>query len=324
MDTQKKRVNILSIDGGGIRGIIPAVILEGLQEALGRPLHEVFDLIAGTSTGGIIAVAIGTKSKPDGQPFAPSDLVKFYVDQGPAIFRKHWYTWFTDLFGPKYSAAPLEKVLQTAFREVRFSTALTRLLISSYDLQKQLPFFFKSDRIIEPGDAWDWPIATIARATSAAPTFFPPLFLKDKLGQTYTLVDGGIYVNNPAMAAFAEARNLHPHATEFIVVAVGTGDTHAKITFKEARKWGLFGWANEIIPVMMDGVSEAVDYELENLPECKYHRLQVPKLPPASNKMDDVSRLNLKHLKLVAREYVEAREVEIAGIARDLLETLSS
>ncbi|HEV3220782.1 MAG TPA: patatin-like phospholipase family protein [Candidatus Acidoferrales bacterium] len=322
MTTDKKRINVLSIDGGGIRGIIPAVILESLQKALGQPLHEVFDLIAGTSTGGIIAVAIGTKAKPDGLPYAPSDLVKFYVEQGPAIFRKHWYTWFMDLFGPKYSAGPLEKVLQAAFRDVMFSTALTRLLISSYDLQVQLPFFFKSDKIIQPGDAYDWPIATIARGTSAAPTFFPPLLLNDADGQkTYTLVDGGIYVNNPAMAAFAEGRHLHPDATEFIVVAVGTGDTQANITYKEARKWGLFGWANEIIPVMMDGVSEAVDYELNNLPECIYHRLQVPALPPASNKMDDVSKENLANLQLVARKYVQANETEIAKIARELLAT---
>jgi patatin-like phospholipase/acyl hydrolase len=317
MTTDRKRINILSIDGGGIRGIIPAVILESLQKALGRELHEVFDLIAGTSTGGLIALAIGTAAN-SGKPYAPSDLVQFYVQQGPDIFHKHWFTWITDLLWPKYSAAPLEKALQTRFGDVMFSTALKPLLISSYDLQSQQPFFFKSSEIPSKPD-FDWPIAKIARATSAAPTFFPPLLLMDAKGQTFTLVDGGIYVNNPAMAAFAEARRLFPGASEFIVVSVGTGNVQDHITYKMARSWGLFGWAKQIVPVMMDSVSEAVDYELGSMPGCTYCRLQVEHLPPASNAMDDVSKTNLENLQLAAGNYVRENQSLIAQISRKLL-----
>ncbi len=222
MPTHRKRINVLSIDGGGIPGIIPAVILKSIQKALGRPLHDFFDLIAGTSTGGIIALAIGTRAKA-GEPYAPGELINFYVEKDPKIFHKHWSAWLTGLFWPRYSAAPLEKVLESTFKDVIFSTALVRLLISSYELQSQRPFFFKSSEI-PTNPAYDWPIAKIARATSAVPTLFPPALLIDKNWKQFTLVDGGIYVNNPAMAAFAEARCLFPNASEFIVVSAGTND----------------------------------------------------------------------------------------------------
>lgn len=101
----------------------------------------------------------------------------------------------------------------------------------------------------------------IARATSAAPTFFPA-FRLTRANEAYTLVDVGIFVNNPGMAAYAEARNLYPEESEFLIVSVGTGDRNDRITYREAKGWGLLGWANQIVPVMMDSVSEAVDYEL--------------------------------------------------------------
>src|SRR5437879_669145 len=97
-----KRINVLSIDGGGIRGIIPARILSAIEDGIGQPLHKVFDLIAGTSTGGIIALGIGTIAN-GGSPYRPADLVAYYVENGPKIFRKGLLTPIKSFFGPKYS-----------------------------------------------------------------------------------------------------------------------------------------------------------------------------------------------------------------------------
>src|SRR5690348_12496693 len=170
-----KRIKVLSVDGGGIRGIIPAVILGQLQERLGKVLWQAFDLIAGTSTGGIIALGIGTACKDDG-PYSPAELENLYVQYGPAIFRKSLLTPLKQLFGPKYSPAALEAVLEKFFGEIEFRSALKPLLISSYDLRGQLPFFFKSHKI-ETNPSYNWKLRQIARATSAAPTYFPPLHL---------------------------------------------------------------------------------------------------------------------------------------------------
>ena len=296
-------IKVLAIDGGGIRGIIPAYILSEIQKRLALDLFQVFDLIAGTSTGGIIALGIGTRCKNNG-PYSPSELVDLYVQNGPEIFKKNLLTPERQVVLPKYSPDALQAALAQFFQDIEFQTALTPLLISSYDLQGQLPFFFKSHRIA--GDpAFNWKLTEIARATSAAPTFFPPLHLT-RGNEDYALVDGGIFVNNPSMAAYAEARSLYPDATQITVVSVGTGDRQDQIAYASAKDWGLLGWAKQIVPVFMDSVSEAVDYELRALPGCTYYRLQVPHLQDASSDMDDVDPENLKNLQGVAEEYVSS------------------
>ena len=310
-------IKVLAIDGGGIRGIIPAVILTEIQKRLGLDLFKIFDLIAGTSTGGIIALGIGTKCKNNG-PYSPSELVDLYVQNGPEIFKKNFLTPERQVVLPKYSPDALEAALAQFFQNAEFQSALTPLLISSYDLQGQLPFFFKSHKIA--GDpAYNWKLTAIARATSAAPTFFPPLHLT-RGDKDYALVDGGVFVNNPSMAAYAEARSLYPDATRFIVVSVGTGDRQDQITYASAKDWGLLGWAKQIVPVFMDSVSEAVDYELNALPGCTYHRLQVPHLQEASSDMDDVEPENLKNLQSVAEDYVSSIADDLARICSELKE----
>ena len=312
-----KSIKILAIDGGGIRGIIPAVLLREFEKRLGQQLWQTFDLIAGTSTGGIIELGIGTNCN-QGKPYAAGDLVDLYVQNGPAIFKKSFLTPERELVLPKYSPDSLEAALAKFFQNTEFQSARTPLLISSYDLQSQLPFFFKSHRIAaDPG--YNWKVRDIARATSAAPTYFPPLHLASG-AKDYALVDGGVFVNNPSMAAYAEARTLYRDATQFKIVSVGTGDRQDQITYASAAEWGLLGWAKQIVPVLMDSVSEAVDYELNSLGGCSYYRLQISNLQEASSDMDDVTPENLANLQAVAEEFVSSSGELLARICADLQE----
>ena len=313
--TEAKSIKVLTIDGGGIRGIIPAIILDELQKRLSQALWQAFDLIAGTSTGGIIALGVGTRCK-DGQPYAPDELVDLYVQNGPSIFKKNLVTAEREIILPKYSPDSLEAVLGQFFADTQFDAALTPLLISSYDLQGQIPFFFKSHKIARDPN-YNWNVTDIARATSAAPTFFPPLHLV-RGNDDYTLIDGGVFVNNPAMAAYAEARSLYPDSGRIMVVSLGTGDRQDQITYASAKDWGLLGWAKQIVPVFMDSVSEAVDYELNALPGCTYYRLQVPDLQEASSDMDDVTPENLANLQTVARDYLSRSSNVLDTICTEL------
>ena len=308
-------IKVLAVDGGGIRGIIPAVILSELQKRLGRELCQTFDLIAGTSTGGIITVGIGTACN-NGKPYSPQQLVDLYVQNGAAIFQKNIFTPERELVLPKYSPAGLEAVLERFFGDTQFKSALTPLLVSSYDLQSQLPFFFKSHRIAASDD-YNWWVRDIARATSAAPTFFPPFHLQ-RGKEDYALVDGGIFVNNPSMAAYIEARKLYPDARKVVVISVGTGDRQDQIKYAQAKDWGLLGWAKQIVPVLMDSVSEAVDYELQNLPECTYYRLQVKNLPLAAGEMDNVAPENLATLQTLAKNYLSSQSALLNQICAEL------
>ncbi len=316
-ESQTKSIKVLAIDGGGIRGIIPAVILSELQKRLGKELWQAFDLIAGTSTGGIIALGIGTACN-NGGPYSPDQLVGMYVQNGPAIFRKTWVTPERELILPKYSPEALETTLETFFKDTDFRSALTPLLISSYDLQSQLPFFFKSHRIAASPE-YNWKVVSLARATSAAPTFFPPYHLI-KGAEDYALVDGGVFVNNPSMAAYAEARSLYPDASEVVVVSAGTGNRQDSIKFAAAEKWGLIGWAKEIVPVLMDSVSESVDFELKTMLGTNYCRLQVDDLQEASSEMDDVSPENLANLQAVAKRYVSSNSGYLDDVCAKLEE----
>ncbi len=312
---EAKTIHVLSIDGGGIRGIIPAIILDALQKRVGKQPRESFDLIAGTSTGGIITVGIGTACN-QGKPYTPQELVGLYVQNGATIFKKSFLEALKELEAPKYSPDGLEEVLAKYFGETEFKTAFTPLLVSSYDLQTQMPFFFKSHRIAADS-SWNWPVRQIARATSAAPTFFPPFHLV-RGQEDYALVDGGVFVNNPAMAAYVEARRLYPDAKNVLVVSVGTGDRQDQITYDAAKGWGLIGWARRIVPVLMDSVSEAVDYELENLPECTYYRLQVKSLPQTASDMDNVTPENIANLQAIAKKYVTDHSDDLDKVAATL------
>jgi len=122
------------------------------------------------------------------------------------------------------------------------------------------------------------------------------------------------------MAAYAEARTLYPDATEITVVSVGTDDRQDQITYAAAKDWGLLGGAKQIAPVLMDSVSEAVDYELRALLGCTYYRLQVPHLQKASSDMDDVDPENLKNLQDVAEEYVSSISDVLTKMCTELAE----
>jgi patatin-like phospholipase/acyl hydrolase len=307
-------IKVLAVDGGGIRGIIPAILIDALQQRICKEPSQTFDLIAGTSTGGIITVGIGTACN-NGKPYSPQQLIDLYVQNGAAIFQKNIFTPERELILPKYSPAGLEAVLQKFFGDTQFSSALTPLLVSSYDLQSQLPFFFKSHRIAANKN-YDWWVRDVARATSAAPTFFPPFHLA-RGTDDYALVDGGVFVNNPSMAAYVEARMLYPGA-KVVVVSVGTGDRQDQIKYAQAKDWGLVGWAKQIVPVLMDSVSEAVDYEMQNLPECTYYRLQVENLPPSAADMDNVAPENIADLQRLARDFVAAQGPLLDKISAEL------
>lgn len=312
-----RRINILSIDGGGIRGVMPAVILDQIEQEVG-PLVSAFDLIAGTSTGGIIALGIGAAIK-EGKPLAPKDLLALYHNKSAQIFPQGFFHALKGYLGPKYPSDGIEKALQGQYGDARLKSALTPLLIASYDLQTQTPFFFKSEKAkVDPG--YDWPVWQVARATSAAPTFFPPLHLVGN-GGDYALVDGGIYANNPAVAAYAEARHLYRDATEFVIVSVGTGDRKDSITYDQAKNWGLVGWAKQLIPVIMDSVSEAVDYELDWIvgatANCKHYRLQ-PKIKAASPDIDNISPTNLNNLETDARTFLQENSARMQEIYKEV------
>jgi patatin-like phospholipase/acyl hydrolase len=314
-------IRILSIDGGGIRGLIPAMVLAELERKTGRPICTLFDLIAGTSTGGILALAL-TKPDAAGTPaFSAARLVELYEREGETIFSPAWHRWpiigfLYDLFFVRYSARNVGRVLRQYFGDTRLSEAITPLLVTAYDLEKRDPWLFKSEKAKIRSDH-DFPMHQAAYATSAAPTYFPPLPLRQ-----YALIDGGVYAQNPAMCAFVEAHTLYPDASDFIIASLGTGQTNKPIPYRKAKRWGLAGWARPILDVVFDGVSETVDYELDQLlppggGSKRHYRFQA-ELEEGEDALDDPSPANIQNLKGVARKLIAENETALTTLAAQL------
>jgi patatin-like phospholipase/acyl hydrolase len=299
-------MRVLSIDGGGIRGLIPALVLAEIEERSGKRIWELFDLIAGTSTGGILACAL---CAPD--PLPAEQLVGLYEDEGPNIFdRSVWQRIRSaeGLLDEKYDAAALDRALERFLSDKRLAETKPDLLIPAYNMGDPGPYFFKSRKAREEGE--DYALSQVARATSAAPTYFEPFQLGGE-----ALVDGGVFATNPAMCAVAEVMRFQPTA-DLLLLSLGTGQRTHKRSFDEIKNWGLVEWAKPILDVVFDGVSDAVDYQLQHvLDEGHYWRLQV-ELTQASDEMDNASVHNLADLRAQAEQLIADRSADIdAAIA---------
>ncbi|MDE2232548.1 MAG: patatin-like phospholipase family protein [Patescibacteria group bacterium] len=284
---------ILSIDGGGIFGLIPAAILSFIEHNSTKPSWELFDLIAGTSTGGIIACGLGIGVSAD-------ELVTLYRDYGSDIFSRdpEWIAETLDgMVGPKYPADDLEKHLKAILGDRVLSSALTHLLIPAYQCDKPGPLLMKSWKTP------DFRLWQAARATSAAETYFPAMVMTDGDNKQYVCADGGTYANNPSLCAYASARELWPEETEFKILSLGTGASPDKIGI-ECVHYGLVDWAPHISGIFMNGMSDTVSYIVERLPGVQHLRVNTDIPSNINRAMDDAEQDNIDAIYLLAESLV--------------------
>lgn len=268
------KFKILTIDGGGVRGIIPARILQYIEERTQKPIFELFDMIAGTSTGGLIAlglttpvtVNIGTLGEISKSVicsrYAAKDLVDFYLNDSKTIFPQSIFNKIKSgggLWSAKYPRSPLDKILKNMFGNIFLHDALKPVIIPSYSLVTQSPTIFKSKRSLHEDIVYL--MSDIAGATTAAPTYFPPKIFTDNLGNSQIQIDGGIFANNPEELAIAEALKMRPELTrsDIDILSLGTGTP--KLT--PPTSYGMLGWISNsnIIDVMLNASSLWSDKE---------------------------------------------------------------
>lgn len=331
---QGKVVKILSIDGGGIRGVIPAMVLQRIEQMTGKPIARLFDLIAGTSTGGVISLLL-TKPKPESKTepmYTATEIVNLYIEHGKDMFwRSFWYKLITlnGWIGPKYPERSVLSTLQSYLdrdERAELKDALTDVLLTSYDIEQRSSFYFRRC------DAREKPflnfyMSDAARGTAAAPTFFPTIEIKSVDGSmTYHLIDGGLVANNPTTLAVAEAISQHGPYIYPIVVSLGTGSYQEPIRYSKARRWGLIGWAPSILDVMFDGVSSGVEEGAKQIIPAMsngyYYRFQLP-LTKGDDAMDNYDPENIQILRALAFKMIEIYEPVIEQVAKLLLQSES-
>lgn len=327
MKSQKhtRQINILSIDGGGIRGIIPAMVLAEIERLTEKPIVHLFDLIAGTSTGALIALGL-TKDNGQGRPqYSAENIVRLYETEGPQVFARsifHTVKSLDGLIDSKYSPEGTRTVFNQYFGTARLRDALVDVLIPAYDIESRTSYFFKSTKAREEGGE-DFAIADVARAAAAAPTYFEPVKLQKQNTHDYlALIDGGIFANNPALAALIEAYKYYPKVKEFVLVSLGTGQMTRCYTFEKVKHWGKLEWAVPILETVFDGSSDTVDYHVRKLlPQSgkteHYYRFQV-ELTTANDDLDDASAQNLANLKNLATQLIINQKDRLKSLSSQL------
>jgi len=273
---------ILSLDGGGIKGAFTASVLTEIESEIGGPIGDYFDLIAGTSTGGILALGVAYR--------IPAKTIRdFYRKMGPTIFpatgRLGVSGLLRQLFGPKHSHATLRAALEQVLQNRKFGEAKNRLIIPTYDAIGGRLFLLKTahhDRFKFDIDAL---AVDVALATSAAPTYFAASPFPVHEGSSF--VDGGVWANNPVLAAVIEATSfLEQPLNEIDVLSIGT--TSAPFNIADNRSAGIIKWNVGMINLMFEAQAEAALVQARLLLDNRVLRINVT-TKPGEYTLDDAS-----------------------------------
>lgn len=344
-------VTILAVDGGGVRGILPALILRDLMRRIhfldlghrrrrcmllrrGKPAGpraaaEVFDLFAGTSTGALVTLGLARS-----EAYTPEEILQLYRDRAREIFPPARFSAASAVrqaFTVKYEGKPLEDLFLQIFSEERLGECRSNVLIAAYDTDHRSPFFFKhySERMCrkDPGvcrdaeDYRDFFLRDVARATTAAPTFFEPSRVTATDGKEYTLVDGALAANNPALSAYVEARKLYRDARRYIIVSLGTGRSTRRFPWEMIQRWGYLDWVSPLNGVPLnamfsDGQSEVVAHSLKQLPRVTYFRFNADLAEDVNEDMDDAGPENIAALERMGSNMIRRFSPELHRLAK--------
>jgi patatin-like phospholipase/acyl hydrolase len=288
---QMAKYRILSIDGGGLRGLIAARLLDRLNAdpKISGWLNSV-DLYVGTSTGGILALGLASGKTPE-------DICNLYKSKGRNIFDDSLWDNIRDLgktIGADYSNKKLKAELKKIYGDKKLKDISKKVTIHTFDLYKEetsyeLTWKPKIFHNFKGGDSdGDALIANVALYTSSAPTYFP---------SADGYIDGGVFANNPSVVALAQAiskRNQPAERAsidEVVMLSLGTGVSLTYIKGK-SLDWGYAQWVKPLINVLMDGVAGISDYQARQLLDDRYHRLQIVFDPKETVPLDAVDKLD--------------------------------
>ncbi|KAH0760296.1 hypothetical protein KY290_023789 [Solanum tuberosum] len=329
-------ITILSIDGGGIRGIIPAIILSflesQLQELDGKDarLADYFDVIAGTSTGGLVTAMLTAPDENHRPLYAAKDITPFYLEHCPKIFPQKKCGLFAPigkmvqaLIGPKYDGKYLHKVVKEKLKDTCISNTITNVVIPTFDIKKLQPTIFSTYET-KRAACYDAKLSDICIGTSAAPTYLPAHYFKVEDGKNnvreHHLIDGGVVANNPGLIAISEVSkeifknnpDFYPikpmEYGRFLVISLGTGAAkyEQKYNSSMAAKWGIVEWllhkgSNPLIEVFTQSSADMVDYHNSVVfqalrSEDSYLRIQEDELSGTEASVDVATKENLERL----------------------------
>jgi|GEM_PF-308282 len=324
---------ILSIDGGGIRGIIPSVWLSELERQARRPISDLFDLVAGTSTGGIVAAGVTLPAEGGPGPrYRASDILKLYLEEAPRIFMRNQRFMASTLDAKYVAGNPYQPgqepygrlgVFQKYFGKIRLTQVLKPVVICSVASNDSEQSFIFSSRQAKRDPAKNFQLYHALMATSAAPTYFPP----HQIARGHLFLDGGIIANNPVQWAVTEAKDIKPEGKKLFIWSLGTGDYREEAISADVSRSLLF-WAttaaDRALKCVLNGPQNNLNHHMSALYGEHYRRWQAYMDEPIA--LDDFHPEKLDKLVDIAFNYVEELEVRedplrLSGIVEQLTGT---
>lgn len=329
---------ILSIDGGGIRGVIPGMILVALEEKLKREsknpeaaIVDYFDFFAGTSTGGILTCLLLCPSEENpGRPrFSAREALDLYLKHGNEIFKMSFFKRIRAKFGlagERYNSAVFEGVLKNYFQDTRLSELIKPCIISAYNIELRKTHFFRQQSAITRGDARDFYLRDVCRATSAAPTYFSVAEIHSMANVRYPLLDGGVFATNPALSGLIEVTKAfnQTRINDILLVSLGTGRSRRSYDYEHFKKSSAMAIVPAILDIMMSGVAETSDFFLQQLFHSagkteNYIRIEPNSLESIKEGLDAASPSNIEKLVALGDRTVSENEARLTLLARLLI-----
>ncbi len=287
-----KNYNILSLDGGGIRGLILLEQLVVLENILGTNIRNKFDLISGTSTGGIIAVLLSLG-------YSASDLLSIYTIHGENIFKKHF--WRFGLFMPKYDDKYFNDLIKKYVDNKELKDLSTDVIIIGYNATLNDKIIFKS-KLAKENNTYNYSLFDVIRTTASAPTFFKPYKLRDN----NFYVDGGLVINNPTLVSWIEALKYNEKETKINILSFSTG-INIKTKLKKYILGGLLNWVKPTVDILLTQQSLIVDYVTSQLfgREPGIYMRCKSIIDKSNGKIDDTSKSNIENMILDGKNSAE-------------------
>lgn len=338
----ERKACILSIDGGGIRQIIPGKILHYLEMRLMEKdknyrLSDFFDLFVATDMGSILTslyVIPGDNGRPK---YTAQKALDVFLTKGSHIFDVSLWKKVKSMGGmtdEKYSSKKLELLLKEYMGNHRLGDATKPLMMTAYDVRNRKANFYSYTDAQNP--IRNFYLRDLCRASSAIPTYFETARVESESKTPFSLISGNLFASNPSMMAYAEARKMNfssilsfnekpvcPLAQDLFILSLGTGEIQKPYYYDSIKDWGGLNWLKPLIDISYSSQSETIDYQMKQLFDTTtssddYFRLN-PKLKGVSNEIDDASEENISNLVDLSELFIKEHKLELDRIVEKLI-----
>lgn len=332
MHRVNRKIRILSLDGGGIKGVLSLYILEELKRQLmnigaTKPLSHYFDLLVGCSTGALVVLGLVAPSAMDQRPLTVEQLTDLYQGKATSIFdtslRPSLFTFFLNLFTPPKTPVAFEEKLAMLFNDDTLKSIKKHVLVPCLNMRHYDPMFFTQLRPLEQTKP-NFYLRDLSRAATSDPLLFPTKIIYTVDRQLpYCLVDGGFFALSPTLFAYTHSLKIFPDVNSRLLLSVGTGQVPYENRCEDVAKWSYSKWVSPLnesplTKCFFQGQIKSSNDAMRLIPNVDFYRFEPPIDPTESGSLNS-SKKNLENLNTVGMAYIESHQNSLKKIAKELV-----